>query len=161
MGSRYTSFEIFMQDVIRAAQTQASLKEIYGLNSNQIITHVLAIIGLGWVALVAIIPLLTLGWLGFMGAMAIFLLNPIGLLIAATFGLAAAAVLSFSYSALISSGLNTRDQRLTSSINPRNRPSWSGWPDGPPHGSYPMVNASVPRTSGSVTVLSATGWPLQ
>ena len=94
MGSRYTSFEIFMQDVIRAAETQASLKDIYRLNSNQIIVNVVAIIGLGWFVLVAIIPLLTIGWVGFMGAMAVFLLNPVGLLIAATFGVAAAAILT-------------------------------------------------------------------
>ena len=97
MSDRYDSFEIFMVDVVNYAESIISLKKLFDLTSASIVEYCIKLISSGWTVFLAVAALLLLGPIVFGITLVSFLLTPIGLIVAAALGVAAAAIIKEMY----------------------------------------------------------------
>ena len=91
-----------MTQVIKKADEIARERQGRGLEELFDVSHstfeaVLKLIDAGWYVFMAVVALLLLGWFGFLASLVTFLLTPIGLVVAAIFGVAAAATIKTMY----------------------------------------------------------------
>jgi hypothetical protein len=87
MATRYYSFNIFMDDVIKHANDRVDLEELFAVDSNGVVKIVSLIISKGgWEAFVAVVLLLLMGPIGFSAAILGFASTPVGWILISILG---------------------------------------------------------------------------
>ena len=95
---KYSSFEIFMIEVVNKANSISDLNELFDVKYDALISTILNIIKTcGWWVFIALCTLLALGPITFGLTMGSFLLTPIGLIIGGVLGIAAATIIRQMY----------------------------------------------------------------
>lgn len=95
---KYSSFEIFMIEVVNKANSISDLNELFDVKYDALISTILNIIKTcGWWVFIALCTLLALGPFAFGITMGGFLLTPVGLIIGGILGIAAATIIRQMY----------------------------------------------------------------
>lgn len=95
---KYNSFEIFMIEVVKEANSISDLNELFDVQYDALISTILNIIKTcGWWVFIALCTLLALGPITFGITMGSFLLTPVGLIIGGVLGIAAATIIRQIY----------------------------------------------------------------
>lgn len=95
---KYSSFEIFMIEVVNKANSISDLNELFDVKYDALISTILNIIKTcGWWVFIALCTLLALGPFAFGITMGGFLLTPVGLIIGGVLGIAAATIIRQMY----------------------------------------------------------------
>lgn len=94
---KYDSFEIFMVEVVKKANSISDLNDLFDVKYEKLISYLEVIIKLSWWAFVALCALLALGPIAFGLSVGSFLLTPPGLIIAGILGIAAATIIKQLY----------------------------------------------------------------
>lgn len=97
MASRYYSFNIFMDDVIKRANQRVDLEELFDLDSNDVIKIISLLLTREWWVYIAVATLLILGPFAFAAAIITFMTSPPGLIVAAIFGVGGVATIKQLY----------------------------------------------------------------
>lgn len=95
--NKYTSFEIFMIEVVNTANSISDLNYLFDVRYNALINYLNQIIKMGWWAFVALCVLLAMGPIAFGLSIGSFLLTPPGLIIGGILGIAAASIIRQIY----------------------------------------------------------------
>ena len=91
--NRYTAFNLFMMDLVKAANETCDLNELFEIKSPEVLEIILEIILQGWWVFTALTVILSLSGLAFGASVSAFLLSPAGIMIAVIVGVSASAVL--------------------------------------------------------------------
>jgi hypothetical protein len=91
--NRYTAFNLFMMDLVKAANETCDLNELFEIKSPEVLEIILEIILQGWWVFTALTVILSLSGLAFGASVFAFLLSPAGIMIAVIVGVSASAVL--------------------------------------------------------------------
>lgn len=95
---KYSSFEMFMIEVVNKANSISNLNELFDVKYDALISTILNIIKIcGWWVFIALCTLLALGPFAFGITMGGFLLTPVGLIIGGVLGIAAATIIRQMY----------------------------------------------------------------
>lgn len=94
---KYDSFEIFMIDVIKQANSISNLNDLFDVKYDKLISYLEILIRHGWKLFIAVCALLVLGPIVFGFTLGSFLLTPIGLIIAGVLGVTAANIIRHMY----------------------------------------------------------------
>lgn len=90
MATRYYSFNIFMDDVIKRANQRVNLEELFAVKNGDVIGIISTLISKGgWEVFIAVVAFLLLGPVGFALAMGGLLSNPLGWILTTILGVAA------------------------------------------------------------------------
>lgn len=100
--SRYYSFNDFMTDVIKEADTVCRRKDNMGLEdlynvSFMTLLSTQNLISVGWYVFIAVVALIGLGWLGLIVSIPVFLTTPIGAIVLGVLGIGAVATIKTMY----------------------------------------------------------------
>ena len=91
MATRDYNFNQFMNDVIKVANEQEDLENLFDVKNKEVIGIITSLINSGWWLFIAVVALLLLGPIGLGAAIIAFMSTPTGWAVAAIFGSAAAA----------------------------------------------------------------------
>jgi hypothetical protein len=91
--NRYTSFNLFMVDLVKGANETCDLNELFEIKSSEVVDIILEILRQGWWVFTALSVVLSLSGLAFGASVSAFLLSPAGIMIAVFLGVSASAVL--------------------------------------------------------------------
>jgi membrane protein implicated in regulation of membrane protease activity len=98
MATKYHSFNLFMDEVVKAANNQVNLEELFALNSGDVIKIISTIlVNSGWPGFIAVVFLLLLGPIAFLASSITFVSTPPGLVIFLIFGSATILTLKTLY----------------------------------------------------------------
>jgi hypothetical protein len=84
--NRYDSFNIFMVDLIKAANTACDLNELFEVKGSDVVEIIIEIIRQGWWVFTALTVVLSLSGLAFGASVSAFLMSPPGMIIALIVG---------------------------------------------------------------------------
>ncbi len=90
---RYTAFNLFMVDLVKAANETCDLNELFEIKSSEVLEIILEILRQGWWVFVALAAILSLSGIAFATSLVTFLLSPPGIMIAVAIGVSASAAL--------------------------------------------------------------------
>jgi hypothetical protein len=95
--SRYDSFNIFMVDLIKAANAACDLNELFEIKGSEVTEVILDIIRQGWWVFIALTAALSVSAFAFGVSIAAFLMTPPGIIIAVVVGVSVSVTLQNLY----------------------------------------------------------------
>jgi hypothetical protein len=91
--NRYTSFNLFMIDLVKAANETCDLNELFEIKSSEVLEIIIETIRTGWWVFIALVALLYLSVIAFVASLAGFSLSPPGIIFAFVVGVSGSAAL--------------------------------------------------------------------